>query len=199
MEIKSTQIGINRNSVILKPQFLEYNNCDKPESNCFYRILISSKPFSLTLISLTEAFTNTNLQFKKLYYKSLINDKADCYYLNKTLFSNEELISNSNSNINKNPDRLIIKSYSPSDQLSLVILKDPKKLNTTDDDDSRIEMTFLDEINFRLNFTEAIDKYICLENIKSDQISYSLFVYKESDSENIQRYNYLTNGNFNKS
>jgi hypothetical protein len=192
MELKSKQIGINRNSIILKPQFMEFNNCDLPNSNCFYRIIISSRPFSLTSISLTEAFSNTNLQLKKLYYKSLIDNKADCYYVNKTLFSDEELKKNKN----ENEDRLILKSFSHSDQLSLVILKDYSKLNSTNDnDDGRIEMTFIDEINFRLNFTQAIDNYICIENTKSEQVSYSLFVYKESESESVQKYNYLTNGN----
>lgn len=185
MKIESKQIGINRNSIILTPQFLEYNYCDKPESNCFYRIVISAKPFSLVLLSLTEAFTNTNLQLKKPYFKSLIYNKSDCYYLNKTLFQDDE--------IRKNEDKLIIKSLSHSEEVSLVLLKDPKKLNSTEED-GRIEMNFIDEINFRLNFTQAIDNYICFENSKDTQMSYGLFVYKESDSENVQKFNYLTNG-----
>lgn len=189
MELTSEEIGINKKSVILDPKHLDFNNCNSTSSNCSYRIVISAKPFSLILLSISEAFSNQNLQLKKAYFKSLLKDKSDCYYVNKTLFNDREL------NEVENPDKLIVKAYSHSDEVSLVLLKDPKKLNTSEDD-GRIEMNFVDEINFRVNFTQAVDNYLCVENMKPRQMSYRLFVYKESDSENVQKYNFLTNGWF---
>lgn len=51
-------------------------------------------------------------------------------------------------------------------------------------------------MSFRLNFTQAINKYLCVEDYMKKFTTYGLVVYKESDSENMQKYNFLTNGKF---
>ncbi len=118
---------------------------------------------------------------------SLLPDKFNCYYFNKTLFSKEELVNNT--------DKIIVSANSYLQDVGLVILDDYKNLKKNVND-GRIEFNFKDEVIPRLNFTQIVSKYLCLESYLNKFTSYNLFVYRESEAEANQRLNFLTNGVF---
>jgi hypothetical protein len=172
-------------SAFLEPNFIKdsLNEC----KDCYYRFVLSAKPDSDIFIGVKESFVNQDIIFNKYYMSSLLPDKFNCYYFNKTLFSKEE--------IEKNTDRIIVSAGSYLEDVGLVILDDYKNLKK-EVNDGRIEFNFKDEIIVRLNITQVVDKYLCMETYLNKYTSYSLFVYRESESEFIQRLNFLTNGIF---
>lgn len=173
-------------SVFLEPKFLtQTNGCTG--SDCFYRIVISAKPGSLIIITVVEAFTTRDLSLNKIYRKSLLPEKFDCFYINRTIISEDEIL--------KDTDKLIFHASSYTQDVGLVILPDSKKLKDNNPNDGRIQHIFKEEINFQMKFADALNKYLCIYPNVDRFTSYQLFVYKESESENIQKMNFLTNGN----
>lgn len=172
-------------SAFLEPTFLRenQNGC----KDCYYRFVLSAKPNSDMFIGIKESFVNEDIVLNKHYMSSLLPDKFQCYYFNNTLFTKEE--------IDKNTDRIIISAGSYLQDVGLVILDDYKNLKK-DANDGRIEFNFKDEVIARLNFTQVVNKYLCMESYLNKFTSYSLFVYKESEAEFNQRFNFLTNGIF---
>ena len=167
----------------MEPNFIkDYPNDCK---DCYYRFVISGKQNSDILIGVREAFINEDIILNKFYMSSLLPDKFNCYFFNKTLFSKEELENNS--------DKLIVSASSFLQDVGLVILDDYKNLKKNVND-GRTEFNFKDEIIVRLNFSQVVDKYLCMESYLNKFTSYNLFVYRESETEINQRMNFLTNG-----
>jgi len=172
-------------SAFLEPNFIK--DSLKECKDCYYRIVLSTKPDSDIFIGVKESFVNQDIIFNKYYMSSLLPDKFNCYYFNNTLFSKEE--------IEKNTDRIIVSAGSYLEDVGLVILEDYKNLKK-EVNDGRIELNFKDEVIVRLNITQVVDKYLCMETYLNKFTSYSLFVYRESEAEFVQRLNFLTNGIF---
>lgn len=170
-------------SAFLEPNFIK----DSPNGckECYYRFVISAKPNSDVFIGVKESFVNEDIILNKYYMGSLLPQKFNCYYFNKTLFSKEEL--------EKNTDRIIISASSYLQDVGLVILDDYNNLKK-DPNDGRVEFNFKDEVIARVNFTQVVNKYLCMESYLNKYTSYSLFVYRESEAETNQRLNFLTNG-----
>lgn len=172
-------------SAFLEPTLLK----DSPNGckECHYRFVISAKANSDIFIGVKESFVNQDIAMNKYYMSSLLPDKFNCYFFNKTLFSKEELENNT--------DKIIVSASSYLQDVGLVILDDYKNLKK-DVNDGRIEFNFKDEVIARLNFTQIVNKYLCMESYLNKFTSYSLFIYRESEAEANQRLNFLTNGNF---
>jgi len=115
----------------------------------------------------------------------LLPDKFNCYYFNKTVFTKEEL--------EKNTEKIIVNANSYWQDVGLVILDDWKNL-AKDLNDGRLEFNFKDEVVVKINFTQIVNKYLCMESYLKKFTSYNLFVYRESDAEFLQRMNFLING-----
>lgn len=150
-------------------------------------MIISAKPNAVILFGVKEAYKNKDLVLDKFYTGSLLPGKFECFYFNKTLFTDEEL--------KIQDDKLILLANSFTQDVGMVLLDKWENLQNSRDD-GRIEFNFKDEMSFRLNFTQAINKYLCVEDYMKKFTTYGLVVYKESDSENMQKYNFLTNGKF---
>ncbi len=142
-------------------------------------------PESHVLIGVKESFINEDFILKKNFMGSILPDKHSCFSFNKVNFTKED--------VEKNTDKIIFSASSFMEDVKMVILDDYQNLQKNVND-GRTEFNFNDELIIRLNFTQILNKYLCIQSSLNKFISYRLFAYKESEVEDIQGMNFLING-----